>query len=199
MRWWQMTEQFAYLKGYHYALAVIMRRWQLTEHVSYLRNQNHALLTFLMRRWQLTEHVLYLRVCITMLWPLSWDDGNWRAWVYLWGYHHALTVVMRRWQLTENVSYLQDPKPCSVRCHGMMTTDRARLISDGDGIMLWPLSRDDDNWQSMFHTWIIYNHALTVVMRRLQLKEHVSNLRNTLPCSDRCYGTMTTDRALCIP
>ena len=64
--------------------------------------------------------------------------------------------------------------------------------------MLWPLSRDDDNWWSMFHRWMIYYHvltlsldddnrqsmnhtlgicyhALTVVMRRCQLTEHVSS------------------------
>ena len=31
------------------------------------------------------------------------------------------------------------------------------------------------------------NHALTVVMRRLQLTEHGSYLRDIVPCSDRCH------------
>ena len=58
-----------------------------------------------------------------------------------------------------------------------MTSNGACCIPKGWITMLCPLSWDDDNWQSMFHTWGIYNHALTVVMRRWQPTEHVSYLR----------------------
>ena len=65
--------------------------------------------------------------------------------------------------------------------------------------MFWPLSWDDDNWRSMFHTLGMNNHALTVVMSRWQLTEHVSYLRDILPCSDCFHETMTTDGAWFIP
>ena len=65
--------------------------------------------------------------------------------------------------------------------------------------MLWPLSWDDDNWQSMLHILGVNNHALSIVMRRWKLTEHVSYLWNTLLCSDRCHETMVTDRAWFIP
>ena len=42
---------------------------------------------------------------------------------------------------------------------------------------------------------MIYYHVLTVIIRRCLLKEHDSYLRDILPCSDRCYLTMTTDGA----
>ena len=91
-----------------------------------------------------------------------------------------------------------------------MTTDGACFIPEGYITMLRPLSWDDkqqsifhilrmnnhalsvviiswddDDWWSMLHTWGIYNHALTVVMRRCQLSGHVSYPSNTWPCSDR--------------
>ena len=47
----------------------------------------------------------------------------------------------------------------------------------------------------MFLTSRINNHALTVVLGRWQLVEHVSYLMNTLPCSHRCHETMATDGA----
>ena len=201
MRLLQISEQFAYLKGYHYALTVIMRRWQLTEHVSYLTNQNHDLLTVVMRRWQLTEHVLYLRgvspcsdryhemmttdgheyTCggITMLWPLSWEDDNSQRMFRTFGIkNHALSVVMGWWQLIEHVSYLMGMAPCSDRCHETMTTDGACFIHGRYITMLWPLSWDDDKWRSMFHTRGIHYHALTVVMGRWQLTEHFAHLRD---------------------
>ena len=53
--------------------------------------------------------------------------------------------------------------------------------------MLWPLSWDDDNCLSMFLRWMTYNQVLSVVMRRLQLSEHVSYLRDILSCSDCCF------------
>ena len=85
--------------------------------------------------------------------------------------------------------------------------------------MLCPLSWEYDNWRSMFHTWMINYHAvsvvtrrsqltehdaylrgiyvsaLTVVLRRWQLTEHDSYLRDIWPYSDRCHETMTTDGA----
>ena len=48
---------------------------------------------------------------------------------------------------------------------------------------------------SMVHTLGIYYYALTVVTRRKQVTEHGSYLRDILPCSDRCHETMTTDEA----
>ena len=45
------------------------------------------------------------------------------------------------------------------------------LIPLGWITMHWPLLWDDDNCLSMFHTLGIYNHALTVFMRRWQLSE----------------------------
>ena len=71
---------------------------------------------------------------------------------------------MRRWHLTEHVSYLRDISPCSVHCHETMTTDWAWFIPQGYITMLCPLSWDDGNWRSMFHTCMLYYHALTVVM-----------------------------------
>ena len=112
-----------------------------------------------------------------MLWPLSWDDGNWQSMFHTLGmnnyalfvvmrrwqltelfhtwmiYYHVLTVVIRRWQLTEHVSYFRD----------------------------------------------IYHHALTVLMSRWQLTEHDWYLRDILPCSDCCHEMMTTDGAFFIP
>ena len=181
-------------------------------------------------------------IYIAMLWPLSWHDDNWRNMIYtlgiynhalsvLWDdgnwrsmfntcmiYYHALTVVMRRWQLTEHVSYLRDISPCSYRCLETMTTYGACFKPYGWITMLCPLSGDDDNWRSMFHSWEIYHHALTVVMtrwlrwsmistfgiynhalyvvmRRWQLTEHVHYMHDILPCSDRCHETITTDGA----
>ena len=61
--------------------------------------------------------------------------------------------------------------------------------------MLCPLSRDDDYWTSMFHIWMIYINALTVVMRRWQLMEHDSYLRDISQCSYLCHEMMTTDGA----
>ena len=140
---------------------------------------------------------------IDMHWPLSWDDDKWRSMFHIWGIHYnALTVVMRRWQLTEHASYLRKTLLCSDLCHETMTTDRACFIPEEDITMLWPLSWDDGNCRSMFHTlgmnnhaltvvirrwqliehifaWGIYYHALTVFMRRWQLTEHVSYLKNT--------------------
>ena len=47
----------------------------------------------------------------------------------------------------------------------------------------------------MFHALGMNNHALTVVMRQYQLTEHVSYLKDILPCPDRCHETMTTGGA----
>ena len=102
---------------------------------------------------------------------------------------------MRRWQLTEHVSNWRDRLPCSDRFHETMTTDGAWLITLGMNNHALSVSRDDDNCRSMFHTWGIYNHALSVVMRRWQLSEHVLYMNDILLCSDRCYETMTTDGA----
>ena len=134
-----------------------------------------------------------------MLWSLSWDDENWWSMFLTWGIHfHAQTVVMRRWQLTEPVSHMNDILPCSDLCHKTMTTDGAWFMPEGYITMAYPLSWDDDNWRSMNRTWEIYYHALTVVMRRSQLTEHVSFINDLLPCSDRYHETMTTEGAFFI-
>ena len=131
-----------------------------------------------------------------MLCPLSWDDDNWRSMFHTRGrYYHALTVVIRRWQLTEHSLFLRDISASSDRCHETMTADGACFILEVYFTMLLPLLWDDENWQSRFHTLGMYNHALSVVIRRWQLTEHVSYLMNTSPCSDPCYETMTTDGA----
>ena len=153
-----------------------------------------------------------------MLWPLSWDDGNWQSMTHTWGgviillplswdednlwgmihifgmYNHALSVVMRRRQLA-----------------GHVFKDIWYIT------MLSPLSWDDDNWRSMFPTlemnnralavvmrwWQLtehdsflrgYNHTLTVVMWWWQLTEHVSYMNDILPCSDCCHEMKTTDK-----
>ena len=154
-----------------------------------------------------------------MLYPLSWDEDNWRSIFHTWMiYYHALSIVMGWWQLTEHVSYMNDMHLCSDRCHETMTTEGACFIhkwyipcsdpckatttTNGASFipygwinMLWPLSRDDDNWRSMTHPLLIYNHALSVVIGRWQLTEHVSYMNDILPCSDRRQETMTTEWA----
>ena len=125
---------------------------------------------------------------ISMLWPLAWDGGNWRSMFYTWMiYYHALTFVIKRWQLTQHDSCLRDILPCSICCHDAMTTDGACFIHEWYITMLWALSWDDDNWRSMNRYLEIYYRALTVVIRRSQLTEHVSYINNLLPCSDRCH------------
>ena len=61
--------------------------------------------------------------------------------------------------------------------------------------MLRPLSFKNNNWHGMVHNLGMYNKALSVVMRRLQLTEHVSYMNDILQCSDRCHETMTADGA----
>ena len=150
-----------------------------------------------------------------MLWPLSCEDDNWRSMIHTQAiYHNALTVVMRWLQLTVHDSYLRDIYPCPDRGHETMTTEGACYIHewyitmlytlswDGDNwwimllgwmTMLCPLSWDDGSWQSMLHTLRVNYPALSVIMWWWQLTEHDSYLRDILPCSDRCHGTMTTD------
>ena len=189
-----------------------MRRWQLREHLSYLRN-TLPYSTRCHETMATDGESFILEGYFTMLWPLSWDDDNWQSRFHtLWMYNHAmsvvmtehvscmrdylaLTVVIRRWQLTEQVSYTRDILPCSDRCHETITTEGACFIPEGNLTMLWPLSWDDGNWRSMFHTLGMNNQALAVYMRPWKLREHISYLRNTLPCSDRCHETMPTDGA----
>ena len=124
-----------------------------------------------------------------MLWPLTLDDNNWRSMFHTLGiYYHALTVVTRWWQLTEYGSYLRDILPCSDRCQETITTDGVWLILKGYKTILWPLFFDDFNWRSMFHTLCIYHHALTVVVRRWQMTEHVLYTRDILPCMLHTLG-----------
>ena len=184
---------------YYHALTVVIGRKPLTEHGSYLRDilpcsdRCHETIT--------TDGAWFIpKGYITMLWPLSWDDNNWQTLVLSLGIcNHALTVVMRRWQLTEHGSYLRDILPCSDYCHETKTTDGAWFITKGYIPMLWPLSWDDNNWQSTVHTLGIYYHALTVVMGRKQLTEHCAYLRDILQCSLRCHYTITTVGAWFIP
>ena len=139
---------------------------------------------------------LILEVYITILWPLSWDDDNWRSMFHTLGmYNHALSISMRRWQMMEHVSYMNDIFQCSDLCHKSMTTDGASFMPKGYVTMLYPLAWCDDNWRSMFHIWMIYYNALTCVMRRWQLTEHESYLKDILSCSDRFHEMITVDRA----
>ena len=131
-----------------------------------------------------------------MLWPLSWEDDNWRSMIYTLGIsYHALTVVTRRWQMTEHDSNLRDILPCSDCFQETTTTDGAWFLPKGYLTMLWLLSLDENNWRSMVHTLGIYYHAPTVVTRRWHMTEHDSYLRDKLPCSDRCHVTMTSHEA----
>ena len=156
-------------KGYiFHTVTIVKRRLQLSEQVSYFRE-------ILPCSYRCHETMTTVGACcipkgyITMLCPLSLDDDNWRSMLHTcWLY------------------------PCSDRCQATITTVGACFILQGNITMLWPLSWDDDNCRSMFHTWMIWSHALTVVMRRLQLSEHVSYQRYIKPCSDRCHETMTT-------
>ena len=178
-----------------------MRRWQLTEHISHMNDillcsdRCHEMMT--------TDGAWFVpKVWLTMLCPLSWEDENWRSMFYTWMiYYNALTVVMRRWQLTEHIPHMNDILLCSDLFHEMMTIDGAWFVPKVWITLLCPLSWDNENWRSMFHTWMIYsmlwplsshdedwrsifhtlwknNHALTVVMRRWQLVEHDSYLRD---------------------
>ena len=196
-----------------------MRRWQLTEYVSYFRDKLpcsdrcHETMT--------TDGTCFLpEEYISMCRPLTWDGGNWQSMFHTWMiYDHALTFVIKRWQRMEQVSYMNDKLPCSDLCHKTMTTDGAWIVPKRYITMLWPLSWDDHNWQSMFHLLMIYYHGLTVIMRRWQLKEHFSFLSDitmlwSLSWDDdkwrrmihileiychalmeRCHETMTTDWA----
>ena len=131
-----------------------------------------------------------------MLCPLTWGEDKWQSMFHrCLIYYHALTVVMRRWQMTAHKSYLRAELSCYVRCHETMTTDGPCFIYEWYITILWPLSWDDANWRSIFHTWVIYHHAMTVVMRRRQMTEHVLSINDKLPCSDCCHETMTSDGA----
>ena len=136
----------------NHVLSVVIRRWQLTEHVSSIMDILPC--SYRCYETMTTDGACFILegyTCITMLWPLSWDDINRRSIIYtLWICNHALSFVMRRWQLTKHVSYIYDILPCSDRCHETITTDGACL--NGWITMLCPLSGDDDNWRSMFHT-----------------------------------------------
>ena len=57
-----------------------------------------------------------------------------------------------------------------------MKTDGACFIPEEHITILRPLLWNDDNWRSMFHDWEIHCHPLTVVIRPCQLAKHVSYL-----------------------
>ena len=165
---------------------------------------------------QLTEHDSFLR-SIIILWPLSLDDDHWRSMFHTLGmfyhalsvvmrrwqltehvhswliYHHALNVVMRRWQLTEHESYLRDILPCSDHCHETMSTDGVCFIPKGWITIVWPLSWEDDNWQSRFHT--LGKNAPTVVIVSWQRSEHGHSSLRYESCSVSCHRLMKLVRA----
>ena len=124
-----------------------------------------------------------------MLWPLSGDAYNKRNLFHRWMiYYHAPTFVIRWWQLTEHVSYLRDKSPCSDRCHETMANYGAWFTPLGmynHALYVVIRQRQDDEAN------MIYYHALTVVIRWCQLKEHDSYQRDILPCSDRCHGNIS--------
>ena len=157
---------------YYHALTDVIRQWQLTEHVSYLMYIFSS--SDRCHETKKTDGACFIHEeYITMLWPLSCDDDNWWSMFHACMiYYNALTVVIRRWHLTEHVSYLTDTSPCSESCHETIANDRAWFIPYACITMLWPLLWDDDSWRSMFYTWGIYYHALTVVMWQWQLTKH---------------------------
>ena len=115
---------------YYYALTVVMWLWQLTEHF-YIWGVYYHALTIVLRWWQLTEHDWYYRGILPCYERCHGTMTTGRACFIL---------------------YLRDISPCSDRCHETMTTDRPCFILQGYITMFWPLSWDDDNWRSMFHT-----------------------------------------------
>ena len=110
---------------------------------------------------------------------------------------HTLGMYNQALSMTTDGAYLilEGVSPCSDRCHWATTTDRAYCIYFGWITILCPLSWDDENWWSMLHTWETHYHSPTVAMKRWQLTEHVSWLRNTLLSPYRCYLTMQTGKA----
>ena len=112
-----------------------------------------------------------------MLWPLSWDDGNWQSMTHTWGgviillplswdednlwgmvhifgmYNHALSVVMRRRQLAghafKDIWYITMLSPLSWDDDNWRSMFHTLKMNT----VLWPLSWDDGNWQSMTHSW----------------------------------------------
>ena len=116
---------------------------------------------------------------------------------------------------------LGDEIPCSVYCCGMMTTDRAFLISEGvspcsyschatsttDRACFIPegISPCSDCCHEMMTTDGVYfipegyHHALNVAMRWWQLMEQVSYLQDHKQCSIRWQRMRTTARACFIP
>ena len=152
----------------NHPLSVVMRQWKLTEHVSYTREILPC--SDRCHKTMTTDGAFFiLEGYFNILWPLSWDGACFILEVYftmLW----PLSWDDDNWR-----SMFFIPK-------GWLT-------------MLLPLLWDDGNWQSRFHTLGMYNHALSVVIMRWQLTEHVSYLMNTSPCSDPCYETLTTDGA----
>ena len=160
---------------------------------------------------------------ITMQWPLSRDDDNWRSMMHTLGVYKCSdrcpeTITTHgAWFIPEGYITLLwplswDDDNCRSMVHtlgmnnyGMSVVMRLWQLSEhvsyieGSITMLWPLSWDDDNSRSMIHTWRIYNHALSVVMRRWQLTEHGSYKTDIWQCSDRSHETMATDGAWFIP
>ena len=122
---------------------------------------------------------------LTMLLQLLWDDDNWQSRFHTLGmYNHTLSVVIREWQLTEQDSYLMNTSPCSDRFNEPLTTDRTCLLSEWYITMLWPLSWNNDNWRSLFHTLEINYHALSVVMNDNLIVTVSACTINRRPCSD---------------
>ena len=142
---------------------------------------------------QLTEHGSYLR-SIFILWPLSWDDDNWRSMFHTLGmFYLALNVVMRRWQLTEHELYLRDILSCSDHCHETMSTDGVCFIPKGWITIVWPLSWEDDNWQSRFQT--LGKNAPSVVIVSWQRSEHGHSTLRYESYSVSCHRLMQLVRA----
>ena len=132
--------------------------------------------------------------------------------------NHALTIVERWWQLTEHVLYIRGLSRCYDRCPMQMITDEACFYPEGYITMLWPLSIDDgnrwsmfhtwgidshaltvpwvdDNWRNMFHTWGINNHALTMSGDDDNWRSMFHIWRGLSPCSERYSMMITTDGA----
>ena len=97
--------------------------------------------------------------------------ANWWSMFHTLGmFYLALNVVMRRWQLTEHELYLRDILSCSDHCHETMSTDGVCFIPKGWITIVWPLSWEDDNWQSRFQK--LGKNAPSVVIVSWNWSEH---------------------------
>ena len=121
--WWQLTRYISYLRGYLNTLFVVMRWWQITKPVSYLSGISSC-------SYRCHETMTNFRACFlpsrskTMLWPLSWDDVNWRGMLHTWG----VITILRPLSEDDVNCRIRWVSPCSCCCRETLTTDGACFI-----------------------------------------------------------------------